>query len=142
TTRMITKMAKPPTAASRVTRKPDLEGAGASLMVCKAFADAGVADGDQLGGGEAAQVGPDADTADADHGAEHPQEVEGEEGLGIAGRVLEGGQDVVAHVEEDRGEDPDRDGLDAGVHDLVAVGEQVEERHEEVAEQEHVEAHV
>src|SRR5882757_9792652 len=100
-------MRKPPIAAAAVTQKPDL--GAASLMVKKTFVDARISDRDQLGRGEALQIGIQTETADADHRRDRPEEIEGEQGKRIAVLILQRGQDVVAKIEEDHEWDPDRD---------------------------------
>ena len=47
-------------------------------MMSQAFGDAGIANRDELRGGEAAQVSPDADAANSDHRGGDPKQIDGE----------------------------------------------------------------
>ncbi len=116
-----------------VTSGADLE--EESLMMREALADAGVADRDQLGGGQAPEVGPDADAADADHRGDHPEQVDREKRQGIAVLVLQRRQDVVAEVDQNHRQHPERDAADDVVRDLEAVRQQGAERDDKVAEE-------
>src|SRR4051812_24844466 len=106
---MTTKIAKPPMAATKVNQRLDLDG-GMSLMVRDAFDNARVADRNEFGGGKALEVGPGKHAAHADDGRDDPDQVEREERLGVAMRVLQDRDDVVNEIERHGAEDPGGDG--------------------------------
>src|SRR6218665_1530404 len=97
------KIAKPPMAAATVSKEPDEEGVFVeSLMVREAFGDARIADRDELGLGEALQIGPEEYAAHANDRGGGPEKVEGQERQRVAMAVvgLEGGSDVVDQVDD------------------------------------------
>src|SRR6478735_8365378 len=81
---------------------------GGGLVVGERLDDARVADRDDLRLGKAAEVGPHADPADADHRGQDPQQVDGNEIHRIF-VVLEYRQDVVTEVDQDDEGDPGAD---------------------------------
>ena len=108
----------------------------------EALADAGIADREEFGRREAGEIGPDAHAADADDGGENPDKAGRKERAGVTVRIFEDRQDVVAHVEEDDRQGPDRDAADDVLGDLETIGEQRPERQEEVAEEDAVDADI
>src|SRR3954468_6086971 len=87
-------------------------GLGSSVMMRQALRNPGITNGNEFRGGITAQVGPRADAADADHRGQDPKDIEREEGLGVTMGVLEGREHVVAQVDEDRAQAPNRDAPD------------------------------
>src|SRR5581483_3295426 len=105
---------------------------GGGFMVGQGFGDARVADGEKLGRGEAFEISPDADAADAENGGQRPDQAGAEERPRRAFRVLERRENIEADVDEEKNQVPLRNELDAAVNDLVAVGKQVAEGEEEI----------
>src|SRR5580704_6775492 len=128
------KSAKQPKTAATETHETDLElVSGGRLMVSQGFDYARIADGNEFCRGKTFQVGPHAHAADAEDRGDGPEQRRMEEGLRIAVRRLERGQDIEADIDKEKSEVPTGDKLDALVNDLVAVGQQVEERKQKIA---------
>src|ERR1017187_7812392 len=111
-------------------------GAVSSFILVEAFADARVADRDQLGRRQAPQVGRDAEATHPGERRHGPEEPDREERQGVALLVLQGREDVVRDVDEDDEQDQVGDPADRRVRDLESVGKGEEEREEEVPEDE------
>src|SRR5687768_6372806 len=108
-------------------------------MMGQALGDAGITDRNEFRRGEALQIGPPTDTANAYDRREDPEEIDREERQRIPVFILQRGQDVVAHIQKDDGKIPQRDPADDVMSNLEAIREQREERDEEMSKENSVE---
>lgn len=100
----------------------------------EAFDDPRIADRDEFLLWEALQVGGDAEAPDGDYRSDGPNQIETKQRLGVAMFVFKNWQNVIANIEEDDRQCPVGDASNARLNDLVFVGQQQDERHNEVPE--------
>src|SRR5688572_2442452 len=94
---------------------------GVSLMMREALDNPRVANWNELGGREAAQISPHADAAYAHDRRQHPDQVKRKKRQRIAMRILQRRHDIIANIDEDNREIPNRDPADDVVRDLEPI---------------------